>query len=128
VKYSKADIDLAWAMLDKYKGHAVKARRIEFYATGEDYKGKPSIDRITWSVACILGAPINNLGLRVDGCGMDMRFATISDLNYRAAMRDLEARCPGQGLSIHSKEGKAALGLPSDANIYDTYFFDANRL
>lgn len=146
MKYSKADIDRAWAVLDKYKGRAVKAivssvsrsgmsRRIEFYATGTevDYngkarEGKPSIDRITWAIAYVLGYPMNDQGLRVDGCGMDMCFATISNLNYMAAMRDLERRCPGMGLSIHSEDGKAILGLKADDRIYDTYFFNANRL
>jgi hypothetical protein len=137
-KSSKSDIAQAWAFLEQFKGRQVKAevqsvsrsgmsRRIRFYAAYIDDRTKePGIADITWAIARIGGYGMNDRGLRVDGCGMDMCFAVISNFNYLAASHDLASK----GLDIYwnTPEGKKALGLEPDARIYDIYFFNANRL
>jgi hypothetical protein len=137
-KYTKSDIAQSWAFLTPFKGRQVKAevqtvsrsgmsRRIRFYAAYIDGRtNEPGIADITWAIARIGDYGMNDSGLRVDGCGMDMCFLVISNFNYAAASHDLEAR--GLDISWNTPEGKAALGLDPDARIYDDYFFNANRL
>ena len=134
--YTKSEMAQAWETIEQYRGARVKAevqsvsrsgmsRRIRFYAA-TIYRGKPDIDDITWLLARIGGYGMNDSGLRVDGCGMDMCFSVVSNFNYAAASHDLEKKDPG--LSWTTPEGCKALGLPAGSRIYDDYFFDANRL
>jgi hypothetical protein len=136
MKYSKSTIAEAWRIIEQYRHARVKAevqtvsrsgmsRCIRFYAATV-YNGKPDIDDITWLLARIGGYTMTDNGLRIGGCGMDMCFAVISNFNYAAAQHDLEVK--GFTGSWNTKEGKAALGVAEDALLYNTYFFDANRL
>lgn len=88
MKYSKDQIEQARKMLASLKpGDTVytsvrhvsrsgMSRRIRLYITDGD-----GIQDITWAVARILGDPMNDQGLSVGGCGMDMCFATVYNLS-----------------------------------------------
>jgi len=53
------------------------SRRLELYVMA-----KNELIRITYSVAQLMGSSINSNGILVTGCGMDMHFATVSNLSY----------------------------------------------
>jgi len=134
-KRSESEIAEAWKLLEQYRHANLKAevtsvsrsgmsRRIRFYAATL-YRGKPDIDDITYLIARIGDYTMSDDGLRIGGCGMDMRFHVISNFNCAAAAYDLKAK--GLSVSWNTPEGKAALGLAPDDRIYDTYFFNANH-
>jgi hypothetical protein len=132
-KYTKDEIAQAWTFLEHYRNKAIRSEylntspsgssRIRFLSADAD-----GIADITWAIARISGERFN----RDKGCivasFMNMRqdFAIISNFNYTAAAHDLAVK--GFEGSWNTPEGKKALGLDPDARIYDTYFFDANRL
>jgi hypothetical protein len=127
-KYSKEDIAQAWEIIEQYRGAKLKAevvsvsrtgmsRRLRFYAACLDRNGKPNIVDITWLLARLGNYGMNDSGLRVDGCGMDMCFSVISNFNYLAAMH-----FTGKTIAELLKTKECG------EHIYDDYFFDANRL
>lgn len=44
---------------------------------------RPELANLTGYVGILLGRPVNDTGLRMDGCGMDMGFALVHDLAQR---------------------------------------------
>ena len=56
------------------------SRRIQCFVP-VSYEEKLGIRRISYLVANALGYPLSEDGVRVDGCGMDMGFALVSDLS-----------------------------------------------
>jgi hypothetical protein len=85
------------------------SRRFEFYAEG--YK------RIGSDIATLLEYPYDyDKGLRADGCGMDMIFSVLSNLNYRMATLDT-------GKTIQELLTTKECG----ERIYDNYFVDADH-
>ena len=58
------------------------SRRIEFYAGYTETDGTTSTVWLTGAFATITGWPMNDRGLKVDGCGMDMVFHTIYNVAY----------------------------------------------
>ena len=84
------------------------SRRFEFYADG--------YNRIGYYIAQLLEYPYNDKGLRADGCGMDMVFSVLSNLNYEMAKRDT-------GKTIQELLKTKECGT----HIYDTYFINANN-
>lgn len=125
-KYTKEEKTQAWNSIEAYRGKTIKAivthvsrsgmaRWMEFYSVGEGLDGKESIDRITWQIARIIDAPMNDNGLRMDGCGMDMCFSAISNFNYAACAHDHP--------EMTWEERREKFG-----RIYDDYFFNANRM
>jgi hypothetical protein len=135
MKHSKADIAQAWAFLEPYRNRPLKAEyihcdhrsgssRIRFLSTDKD----GNFSNLSWAIARITESRFN----RDYGCivapFMNMRqdFAIISNFNYSAASHDLAAK--SLDLSWNTPEGKKALGLKEDDNVYDTYFFNASRL
>jgi hypothetical protein len=133
-KWSKDDIDQAWHFLEPFRKHSLHseylstsrsgASRIRFLSADTD----GSICDVTWAVARITGCRYNNDYGCIVASFMNMRqdFAIISNFNYSAASHDLNEK--GYSLSWNTPEGKAALGLTADDDIYDGYFFDTNRL
>lgn len=61
------------------------SRRIDLYAiagpVGDFHHGKPFLARLSGFAARVLGWPCNDNGVRVDGCGMDMRFHLVECLS-----------------------------------------------
>ena len=109
----------AYEHLKQYRGKEVAvvinsvsrsgmSRRMEFYADG--------FNRIGYSIAKFLDYPYNDKGIRVDGCGMDMVFHILSNLNYAMAQRDT-----GKTIKELLKTGECG------KHIYDVYFFNANN-
>jgi len=139
MKYSKKDIAQAWNYIESYRNRPIHAevihvsrsgmsRRIRFYSV--PYDGS-SINDITWSIARICGLGMNDQGLRVDGCGMDMCFSVISNFNYIAWKYDCLKRFPDTDWTLvgyFDTKAKELMGYNQEYRIYDTYFFDANRL
>jgi hypothetical protein len=137
MKSTKADIAQAWGFLEHYRGQSLRSvylntsssgsSRIRFLSVDKDPDGF-GIQDVTWAIARITESRFN----RDYGCivapFMNMRqdFAIITNFNYSAASHDLVAK--GLGLSWNTPEGKKALGLAADDRIYDSYFFNANRL
>jgi hypothetical protein len=114
----KAKVE-AYESLKKYRGAQVgaviksvsrsgMARRIEFYAG--------DMHRITWDISQLLEYPLNDKGMLVTGCGMDMVFSVLSNLNYAMAQRDT-----GKTLQELLKTKECG------ERIYDTYFINANN-
>lgn len=58
----------------KHVARSGMSRRMDFYLVGSDRR----LVRVSWELSRILGWPLSDRGLRVDGCGMDMGFHTIS--------------------------------------------------
>jgi hypothetical protein len=88
------------------------SRRIELYVVNDNKE----IIRIGWHIAKILGYKYDaNIGMQVNGCGMDMIFHVLSNFNYFAAQRDT-----GKTLTELLKTGECG------TRIYDDYFFDAS--
>jgi len=86
-------------------------RHIKFYA-----EKAGTLDRITYSIAKILDYRVaKDDGLIVNGCGMDMIFSVLSNLNYTMAQVDT-------GKTIQELLQTKEFGV----HIYDKYFFDAN--
>jgi hypothetical protein len=82
---------------------------LRFYADG--YK------RIGDDIATLLEYPYDyDKGLRADGCGMDMIFSVLSNLNYRMATLDT-------GKTIQELLTTKECG----ERIYDNYFVDADH-
>ena len=110
----------AYEVLKQYHGQQLAAsvksvsrsgmsRKIEFYA--------PNFDRIGYYIAKLLDYPYYpGKGIKVDGCGMDMIFSVLSDLNYEMAKRDT-----GKTIQELLKTGECG------THIYDKYFTDANH-
>ena len=87
------------------------SRRIEFYVVREG-----EIIRIGWYLSRVNGYKYDaNVGMQVNGCGMDMIFHVISNFNYFAAQRDT-----GKTLTELMKTKECG------ERIYDDYFFDAD--
>lgn len=114
----------AWEMLKDFRGRPIMAqvnsvsrsgmsRRIEFYSTTPDGQ----FQRIGYWMAKVLDYPysVDKGGIQVGGCGMDMRFHVVSNFNYRA--------CALDNPTLTWEERREKFG-----RIYDTYFFDANRI
>lgn len=59
------------------------SRRIRCAVAIVDLDGKPEILDITYYVAQVCGYSMNDSGLLVKGCGMDMGFAVVISLSYR---------------------------------------------
>lgn len=58
------------------------SRRVDlFYISTRTYG--PDLVRFTWSAARALNWPLNDVGLRVDGAGMDMHFHTVYSLGRK---------------------------------------------
>jgi hypothetical protein len=119
MKYTKKDKEDAFNYMLQFKGKEVAAcvksvsksgmsRRIEIYADG--------YNRIGYYIA-VLGdySYDSNKGIRVDGCGMDMIFHTLSNFNYFMAQKITGKTI--QELIVTKECGE---------RIYDNYFFDAN--
>ncbi len=92
-------------------------RRIEFYAIGYNKDTLPIFARIGYLIAKVLGYSYdaNKGGMMVGGCGMDVVYHTISNLNYSA--------CNFDHPEMSFQEQSAQFG-----RIYDNYFFDADRI
>ena len=56
------------------------SRTIEFYIISTYPKDPPTLDRITHLVSGAQEYPINDKGLKIGGCGMDMVFAALDGL------------------------------------------------
>jgi len=54
-------------------------RRLELYIVN---KKSNRLDRITYLVGDVLDWNVNDTGLKVQGCGMDMHFHTVSTLSH----------------------------------------------
>jgi hypothetical protein len=86
MKYPKEDVARAHEYLSSYVALGFKrvyanvthvsksgmSRRIKFYLIADN-----SLLNVTRHVARLIGAPQNDAGLRMDGCGMNMAFAAI---------------------------------------------------
>lgn len=68
------------------------SRRIDFFVI-EPASGfqRSYLRRITYSVSKTIGWPMNDDGLKVDGCGMDMAWHTVDVL--QRSLPELEAHC-----------------------------------
>lgn len=65
------------------------SRRIRFFITylgegnvGGNLQPVPAIQEITHWVGQVLGNNVNNDGMQITGCGMDMGFAAVHNLSY----------------------------------------------
>ena len=84
-------------------------RRMEFFASG--------YNRIGRDIAIICGYSYDiDKGMAVGGCGMDMVFSVLSNLNYAMATHDTN-----KDISELLKTKECG------ERIYDTYFTNANR-
>ena len=97
------------------------SRRIEFYVIMQaDELGtdQPDIRRIGWYIHKATGRKYDadKGGLLVGGCGMDMIFHVLSNLNYAAAKWELG----DSYMDIVRKKDP-------QARVYDSYLFDADR-
>lgn len=68
------------------------SRRLRFYVDRSE-PGKSILEDVTEDVAVLLGCSTNDKGMKIDGCGMDMGFAAVSDLGYALFT---EAECKGK--------------------------------
>lgn len=84
------------------------SRRMRFYA--------PDFQEITGEIATVEGLPCNENGLKVEGCGMDMIFHVLSNLNYAMARHD------HPGLTVQEIQEKVGY-----SNYYTDYMVNANR-
>jgi hypothetical protein len=59
-------------------------RRIDLYTIVADDRdgGRPWLARLSFHAAAVLGWPVNDDGVRVDGCGMDMRWHLVEALSF----------------------------------------------
>lgn len=90
MKYSKEQVEQARKMLATLKPgdtvytnvtHVARSgmsRRIRCYISDQD-----GIHDITWAVARVIEEPMNDQGLNIGGCGMDMCFHTVYSLSYK---------------------------------------------
>lgn len=120
MKYTQQDKKDALSYIMQFKGKEVAAcvksvsksgmsRRIELYADG--------YNRIGYYIAVLLDYPYDaDKGLKVDGCGMDMVFHTLSNFNYFMAQKIT-------GKTLQELMATKECG----ERIYDHYFFDADR-
>ena len=122
MKHTKEQFQSSLDYLRKFRGCQVVAkissvsrsgmsRRIQFYCIKDN-----NLVYLTGTIAVILDAPHNDNGILVKGCGMDMIFHTLSNLNYEMARLDT-----GKNITelLQTKE--------CGERIYDKYFFDANN-
>lgn len=58
------------------------SRRIDFYKFAPAADGKVDKFYLSGLIGTALGWSVNNTGLRVDGCGMDMGFHVVHELGY----------------------------------------------
>ena len=59
------------------------SRRIDLYTIASDGDGgRPRLAYLSGLAAAVLGWPCNADGIRVDGCGMDMRFHLVEALSF----------------------------------------------
>lgn len=61
------------------------SRRIDLYTIAADAGrdgGQPWLAYLSGLAAAVLGWPCNDDGVRVDGCGMDMRFHLVEALSF----------------------------------------------
>jgi len=142
MKYTKKEIKEAWGIIEQYRDARLKAvvmsvsstgmsRRMRFYAAVLDREGKPYMSDITYLIARLADYSMNDVGLRADGCGMDMCFSVISNFNYTAWAHDCKARFPDTDWELIGTMGPEAcklMGKEPDYRIYGDYFFDANRM
>ena len=124
MKYNKTEIKEAVEFLKPLQGKHLycrvvsvsksgMSRRLEFSVVQND-----QIVNVTLQIATITGLPYDyTKGLKIDGCGMDMRFACISNLNYAMA-----TTLTGKSIKelLESKE--------CGEHIYDKFFFNANQM
>ncbi len=109
----------AYEVLKKYRGQQIAAvvksvsqsgmsRRIEFYAG--------NYERIGGYIADFLEMSYDpDKGIKIGGCGMDMIFHILSNLNYAMAQKDT-------GKTLQELLATKECG----EHIYDTYFVNAN--
>jgi hypothetical protein len=83
------------------------SRRISFAAINN----AGEIERLNFYLSKLLGLNLNDDGLKVSGCGMDMIFHTLTCLNY----------------AIGKIEGIDIFGIGGASFSYDKYFIDANN-
>lgn len=120
MKYSLQERKEAFEYLKGYRGHVLRydinkvsrtgmSRRINFYAEDCKCLGK--------EIATILGLSYDyRYGMLVRGCGMDMTFKVLADLNYAMAQHDT-------GKTIQELFKTKECG----ERIYDNYFTDVNK-
>lgn len=67
------------------------SRKIRFYLSmpKDSFRNKPYIWDITWHISRALELPMDDDGLKVSGCGMDMIFHTIDSLGYALDIKNL---------------------------------------
>jgi hypothetical protein len=133
-KWTKDDIAQAWAFLEHFRNRSLRSQYLSTSRSGASrirflsVDAKGGICDVTWAIARITGHRYNNDYGCIVASFMNMRqdYAIINNFNYSAASHDLRSK--GLDISWNTPEGKKALGLDADNRIYDTYFFDANRL
>jgi hypothetical protein len=135
MKYTKKEIAEAYATIEQYRGCNIAAtvnrvsrsgmsRRIEFYAIKDN-----DMHRIGYLIARIVdySYDFDKGGIRADGCGMDMRFSILNNLNYTIWDKEVKERFPEIEKSF-SPEAVEKMGKEKGYRIYDTYFFNANNI
>lgn len=128
-------VEIAYNAIEKYRGKSLHKEyvsynrrsgcaHIKFLSVGDDGR----IADITWMISRICEYRINDRdgGIVAPFMNMDQAYSIMSGFNYQMARHDLAKIDPA--LSWNTPEGKKALGLEPDARIYDTYFFDINRM
>ena len=133
-RWTKDDREQAYKVLKAIKGRSKKplkvyaivnsvsrsgmSRRIEFYTVING-----NISRIGYRIAAVLdyGYDVDKGGLNVSGCGMDMIFSVLSDLNYKMAELD------NPGVSWDDIPGIIQKKFWKSDNYYGWYFCDANN-
>lgn len=64
------------------------SHKIRFYLAMNDGE-KNFIEDITWLISRALESPMDDRGLKVSGCGMDMIFHTVYNLGYALGINNL---------------------------------------
>lgn len=128
-------VETAYNAIEEYRGKSLHKEyvsynrrsgcaHIKFLSVSQNGR----IADITWVVSRICECRINDRdgGIVAPYMNMDQAYSIMSNFNYAMAAYDLNKIDPA--LSWNSPEGKKALGLKPNALIYDTYFFDINRM
>ena len=101
----------------KHVSSSGMSRRIEFYTEGFRLIGRDIAELLDYRY------DIDKGGLSVGGCGMDMVFSVLSNLNYKMAQMDT-----GKQLQqLQNKKGGYTVNGKHYERIYDNYFIDADH-
>lgn len=137
-RWTKDDREQAYKILKAIKGRSKKplkvyaivnsvsrsgmSRRIEFYTVING-----NISRIGYRIAAVLdyGYDVDKGGLNVSGCGMDMIFSVLSNLNYKMAKLDYPGKSYEEIMDIIRTKYKQAGDRPD--LYYSWYFCDADN-